>query len=354
MAIDWVIGGGLVCGAVAGGAARFGRLCTMSAIEDALVGKDFRGIKAWALAVAVAIATTELLTLAGLVDASSSIYGGPRLHVLGVALGGLAFGLGMTLVGTCSFGLLVRAGGGDMRSGVAAVTVGIVAMATTAGFLSRLREPLLAYGMLDLGGTSKASFGGIATALGWPAGRTTAACLLSIALAAFALLDARVRRRPRLLTAAVAMGLAVTGGWWATGQAVATMALDRPESLSFVAPVGRLLLQFMADAFRNVGFGLAAAIGVVMASLAVAIWRQEIRWEAFDDPTEMRRHIAGAALMGIGGVLAQGCTIGQGLTAASTLALSAPLFLLFVAVGAKVGLVYLIEGHSLWRFGERP
>ena len=129
------------------------------------------------------------------------------------------------------------------------------------------------------------------------------------------------------------------------------LALDRPESLSFVAPVGRALLQLMMEPFRNAGFGVSAAVGAWGASLAIALLRREFRWEAFDDAIEMRRHLLGAALMGIGGVLAQGCTIGQGLTAASTLAVSAPIFVLGVLVGAKFGLKYLIEGRAMWRLG---
>jgi uncharacterized membrane protein YedE/YeeE len=143
----------------------------------------------------------------------------------------------------------------------------------------------------------------------------------------------------------------VAAGWAATSLAVAGLSGDRVESLSFVAPTGRVLLQFMSAPFRNAGFGMAAVLGVVLASFAVAALRRELRWEAFDDPREMRRHLAGSALMGIGGVLAHGCTIGQGLTAASALALSAPLFTLSVLVGAQAGLRLLIEGTALWRLG---
>lgn len=352
MDFDWVIGGGLACGTLAGGAARFGRLCTMSAIEDALVGRDYRGAKAWGLAIAVAIAATQALIALGLADPSRSLYGNPQLHVLGVALGGLAFGLGMTLVGTCSFGLLVRAGGGDLRAVVAALIVGIVAMAATAGALAPARVALLGIGSLSL-----APYGGpsLADLLGKVVGTGAASGVLAIVvgvLIAASLADRRLRVRRRLLTGSVGMGLAVAGGWLATGLAVDALALDRPESLSFVAPVGRALLQLMMEPFRAIGFGVSAAAGVLGASLLTALWRREFRWEAFDDATEMRRHLIGAALMGAGGVLAQGCTVGQGLSATSTLAASAPIFIAGVLAGAKVGLMYLIEGRAMWRLGR--
>lgn len=352
MTIDWVVIGGFACGALAGASARYGRLCTMSAVEDALVGRDYRGVKAWGLALAVAIIATQAIAAMGLVDLTRSIYGGSGFHLLGVILGGALFGLGMTLVGTCSFGLLVRAGGGDLRSAVSALVVGVVAIASTAGLISHVRAPLLDLGHVSMEKAGGATIAGVLReTFGAIAGLSIIA-LVVFGLVLSALLDARLRNRPRLLLGSVGLGSAVAAGWLVTGQAVALLALDRPESLTFVAPVGRALLQFMMEPFRNLGFGVATASGAFAASALVALWRREWRWEAFDDATEMRRHLAGAALMGVGGVLAQGCTIGQGLTAASTLALSAPIFIVSVLVGSKIGLTHLIEGRAIWRLGR--
>lgn len=352
MTIDWLIAGGFMCGLLAGGAARFGRLCTMSAVEDALAGHDHRGLKAWGLAIAMAIAATQLLDVAGLIDLAQSPYASTRVHLLGTVAGGIVFGLGMTLVGTCSFGLLVRTGGGDLRAAVSALMVGVLAIAVTAGTLAPLREPLLAIGNVDM---TPAGGPAIDDVLRGRLGSTLAAGVISAALLALVMLavfDARLRSRPRLLGSAVVMGLAVALAWLVTSRAADRMLIDRIESLSFVAPVGRALGQFMMDAFRNAGFGVATAAGVIAASAAIALANGEFRWEAFDDPIEMRRHLGGGALMGVGGVLAQGCTIGQGLSAASTLAVTAPVFLASLMIGAKLGLLHLIEGRSLWRLGR--
>lgn len=350
--IDWIIAGGFLAGALAGAAARFGRLCTMSAIEDALVGHDYRGAKAWGLAIAVAIAATQAGIYFGVIDVGRALHLSPRLHLAGTILGGTLFGLGMTLVGTCGFGLLVRAGGGDLRAAASAVTVGVFAIAVTAGLLAPLRIRFVEFDTIDISTAGGASVTGL---LGKWIGATPALALVAAGVVLMILLafrDAKLRRRPRLLAGAVLMGLSVALGWFCTMRAMDALQLDRPESLSFVAPVGRALLQFMMEPFRNVGFGVAAMFGVLTASLAVALWRAEVRWEAFDDATEMRRHIVGGALMGVGGVLAQGCTIGQGMTAASALAITAPLFVAGVLIGAKVGLLHLIEGRSLWRIGR--
>lgn len=352
MAVDWVIVGGFSCGLLAGGAARYGRLCSMSAVEDGLVGHDWRGMKAWGLALAVAIASTQLLAWLGVVDLAGSRYAGERIHILGTVLGGLTFGLGMTLVGTCSFGLLVRAGSGDLRAAVSALLVGILAIAMTAGTLAPLREPLLKIGVVTMAPYGGPSIGSMLSKSFGPFAAPIAIALVVLFLVSAALLDTRLRKRRRLLASAVLMGLAVACGWLVTSRALEAFLMDRTESLSFVAPVGRGLSQFMMDAFRNVGFGIATAAGVIAASLGVSLWKAEFRWEAFDDALEMRRHLLGGSLMGIGGVLANGCTIGQGLSAASTLAVTAPIFVLSVLIGAKLGLLHLIEGRSLWRLGR--
>jgi uncharacterized protein len=349
---DWAIAGGFLAGAIAGGAARFGRLCTMSAIEDALIARDRRAAKAWGLAIASAIGFTQLFAAVGWFELGRTLYANPQLHILGALLGGALFGLGMSLVGTCSFGLLIRAGGGDLRALMTACVVGIFAFALTTGALAPLRNPLLSIGLIDSSSWSAA----LARAAHGP-GRVAAllgVVVLVAALVTIALADKRLRRRPRMLGSAVTLGFAIAIGWLMTSRGVDAMALDRPESLTFVAPVGRALLQFMALSFRNIGFGVAAVCGVLAAACAVAAIRRDFRWEAFDDALEMRRHLLGASLMGAGGVMAQGCTIGQGLSAASVLSFSAPLFIVGLLVGAKLGLHHLIDGSSLWRLGRTP
>ena len=108
----------------------------------------------------------------------------------------------------------------------------------------------------------------------------------------------------------------------------------------------------MGNSLREVGFGVASVLGVLTGAMVMARAKDEIRWEAFDDPREMRRHMIGAVLMGLGGVLARGCTIGQGMSAASVLAISAPVVMLGVVIGAKLGLMFLLEGRSMWRLGS--
>lgn len=343
--------GGLACGILAGAAARSGRLCTMSAIEDAVVASDWRATKAWGLAAAIAISVTQLLVAFGHLDLAQSGHATPRLDWIAAVAGGMLFGFGMALVGTCSFGLIVRLGGGDLRAAVSSALIGITAFAFTAGALQPVRTWMSGHITVEFPSSSGATLAGALD--GWMptcnVWGVVVACVVVLALPA--LLDARVRRRRRLLAAALGIGVAVGAGWGVTAAAVDGLESARLESLSFVAPVGRLLLAIMGEPLQFAGFGVATVVGVAAGAFAVAAWKDEVRWEAYDDAREMRRHLVGAVLMGLGGVLARGCTIGQGMSAASILAISAPLMIFGVVIGAKLGLVLLLEGRAHWRLG---
>lgn len=338
--------GGVCCGAAAGVSAQYGRLCTFAAIEDALIARDLRRARAWALATGIAIAATQLLAFSGAIEIVKSPYSAPRLELLALVTGALLFGFGMALVGTCGFGLLVRAGSGDLKALLTAVVLGIAAYAATAGPLSVLRIPLSQTGVIWLGG---AGDGSLTTHIDKWAGAGVGAgvaLIIAVALLAFSFWSARVRKRPRLLISAVLLGLAVAGGWVVTGVLGDPFDAQRLESLTFVAPIGRVLLVTMGERVSSAEFAVMSVFGVLLGSLVVAALRRELRWEAFDDQREMRRHLLGGIFMGIGGVLAKGCTIGQGLSATSTLAISAPLAIVGMVIGARLGLAYLMRRLS--------
>lgn len=348
----WLTAFGFVCGFLAGTAAQYGRLCTMRAIESAFLSGDFRLAKAFGLALSLSMVGTALLAVAMGLDLASSVYTTSGIGLGGALIGGVLFGLGMALVGTCSFGLLVRAGTGDLRAMVSVSIVGITAFAATGGLLAQPRALISQLWVMDpktsggplLPGFLATQFGlpTVDSSISWP-------LLLALLLALPVILDERLRQRPRLMLAAIVLGLAIVAGWAASGHALAELETTRLESLSFVAPVGRLLLQVMSEGLADAGFGVASVLGVLSGSVTIAAMRGDTRWEAFDDQREMRRHILGAALMGFGGVLARGCTIGQGLSAASILAVTAPLAILGMLIGARLGLIILFDGGSFRR-----
>ena len=334
--------GGLFCGLLAGAAAQFGRLCTFSAIEDAIMAGDYRRARAFALALATALFLTQTLASFKLINLTGNPYQQPQIELAGLVIGASLFGFGMALVGTCAFGILIRAGTGDMRAVVTAGVLGVSAAAATGGLLAPPRLWLANLITLPT------------EALGWDATQKTARELLGLtantavtvfvvsALLVLIFRSARFRKRFRLIVAGILLGVAVTSGWVVTGTLTDPFGIHRLESLTFVGPIARVVLLTMGETIYLATFAVCSVLGVTIGSFAVAWQRDELRWEAFDDPREMRRHILGAILMGFGGVLSKGCTIGQGLSAASTLAVTAPLAIAFMILGAWAGLSYLV------------
>lgn len=337
---------GLAAGGVLGVAGRAGRFCTLAMLEDAFFGSDFRRLKSFALAGAVALLATQALAELGVVDLSRSIYLTPSIGLGGAIVGGLMFGIGMALVGTCGFGTLVRVGGGDLRAVVVFLVLGLSALATMRGVTGMLRVALIDPLSLRL---SEGSNQTLTSLLG--AGPTMRAVLVvsvATALAGWALADGTLIRSRRLLASGLAVGAAIAFGWFATGW-IADDEFDpvRVASLTFVAPLGDTILYIATFSGARLNFGIGSVAGVIAGSLAAALLARGFRWEACDDARELKRHMIGALLMGIGGIMSMGCTVGQGLSAFSTLAVSAPLTMLAIACGARLGLEFTMTGEWL-------
>lgn len=334
---------GFALGALIGFAVRRARLCSFGAIEDALIGGDSRRLRVFGLALGLAILGTQSLVLAGILDPQATSYVLPALPIISIVLGSIAFGIGMALVGTCGFGSLVRLGGGDLRGLVVILVLGAVAYATLRGLLSGLRIGILeslALPMPDGVGSDLAAL--TSRAIGADV-RSLVAVIAGAGLCWLALADRRLLRTPRLLAAGAVLGLAAVAGWAATS----LLGDDfehalRPQSLTFVSTVGKALYGGLLNAAAFADFGVMSVFGVVAGAWLAAWYADELSWEAFDDDREMRRHLVGAALMGAGGILAGGCTIGQGITAGSMLALSWPLTVGGMILGARIGIALLI------------
>ncbi|QCI68175.1 YeeE/YedE family protein [Phreatobacter stygius] len=358
---------GFLVGVAAGWAVQRARLCSFGAVEDALLGRDWRRMKVFGLALAVALIGTQTLVLFGLFEPTETTYVPGQIAWLGALIGAILFGIGMALVGTCAFGSLIRLGSGDLRSLFTLMVFGAVAYATLRGVLARPRIDWVE-------AVSVAMPGGVASSAPDVLGRFAGVDLrfgltFAVALGLIWLVarDRRLWRAPRLVTAGIVLGLGVVAGWVATGVAVDVFdRLVRVQSLTFVSPVARGFYGLMTGEGTIADFGVMSVAGVAVGAGLSALAAREFRWEAFDDQHEMRRHLTGAVLMGFGGVLAGGCTIGQGLTAGSLMAVTWPLTVLGMILGARLGIAILVEGsvvdwvRAVWaslgaaREGRRP
>ena len=333
---------GLATGMILGLASRIGRFCSLAAIEDATYGGNDNRLRMWGIALGVAILGTHLLMAAGLLD-PADVYYLSTWSITGAVAGGLLFGVGMALAGNCGFGALARIGGGDFRSGVVVVTMGIMAYATISGPLAGLRLTLfpnqspseLPSGIAQI----------IERSTGLPPLATAA--ILGAILTVLAIRGADWTEFRRHAIWAAIVGLTIAGTWglmqWLHFESFEAIPVT---DHSFAAPIGETILYAMTASGSAVTFGIGSVLGVVAGAFLGNTRLGHFRWEACDDARELGRQLVGAGMMGVGAVLAGGCSIGQGLSAFSVLSVSAPITLISIYAGARIGLHFLIYGQG--------
>lgn len=322
--------------------------CTMGAFSDAVTFGDLSRLRMYVLAIVVAMVGAQVLQAAGSVDLLPSIYAAPRFLWLAHGVGGFLFGVGMTLASGCGARNLVRLGGGNLKSLLVLGVMAVTAYATLRGLLAPVRVHGLEAAHITLASTQD-----IPSLLGMPDSGLPIAAVIALLTLIWCFADRTFRGTTDVVFGGVVVGLLVAAGWYVTGH-VGFVAEDpetlealyigtntrRPESLTFVAPLafGLEWLTLWTDGSRHVTFGIAAMAGTLAGAAAHARLTGKFRWELFTSPADVGRHMAGAVLMGFGGVAALGCSIGQGITGMSTLSLGAAVTLVSVAVGCILSL----------------
>ena len=334
------LGGGVLLGL----AARLGRFCTLGAIEDLLYGNSDVRLRMWGVAIGTAIIGTFALMWSGLLAAQSTYYLSLPWNPVASVVGGLLFGYGMALAGNCGYGAIARLGGGDLRSFVIVLVMGVSAFVVMNGPLAPLRAALFPQDTA-VTGTPPGLAHHLATMV--PVRAEAIGLALGAALLAATAASRALWKKPAQVFWAVAVGLGVVTGWAGTAHVAATGFEALPVvSHSFSAPLGESILWWMTGSARPLSFAVGSVAGVWAGAFIGSLIKGHFRWEACEDPRELRRQIIGAALMGVGAVIALGCTIGQGISAFSVLAISAPVTVLAIFAGAAIGLRQLIVGFQ--------
>ncbi|MCP3970903.1 MAG: YeeE/YedE family protein [Rhodobacteraceae bacterium] len=337
--------GGLLIGIVFGALIARTNFCTMGSLSDIANFGDWRRFRSWLLAVAVAMLGVLLIERAGIGDFSFSLYVAPRLMWGGHILGGLIFGVGMVLSGGCVSKNLVRAGSGDLRSlivlwligGTAYMTIGGVFAETRVAFINATSTDLAAAGFADQRISSILS--GLT---GMAAGTAQLLAVLVIAggILIYAFKDADFRKSAPHLTAGFGIGLCVVAGWALTAFTFDEFA-DNPTlaSLSYVRPAGDSIDYFMRfTADKTPSFAVVTTVGALLGAFLMALSQKKFHLATFSDPGDTLRNLSGAILMGLGGVTALGCTIGQAVTGFSTLALGSLITFLAIILGGIIAM----------------
>ena len=344
---------------VFGAIAQRTHFCTMGAVADIVNIGDWTRMRMWAMAIGVAMIGFNGMVALGWVDASKSVYAGPRFIWLSALVGGLMFGFGMVLASGCGSKTLVRVGGGNLKSLVVFLMLGVAAFATLKGITAVLRVATVdSVAIAVPAGQDLPSLLAAITGVS----KATLASVLGLALGGGLLvwgLASAPGRSADALLAGLGLGAVVAAMWWVSGQwghvaedpntlqeAFVATNSQRMESLTFVAPIAYVLdwLMFFSDKSKLLTIGIVSTLGVVAGSAVYSVLTRSFRWEGFRDAADTADHLIGAALMGVGGVTALGCTIGQGMSGISTLSLTSFVALASIIAGAVVALRF-----QIWR-----
>ncbi len=348
-----VVGAGFAIAFVVGAVAQRTNFCTMGAVSDIVNMGSWGRMRMWLLAIAVALAGATALHAGGLVDLSKSVYVRPGLAWLAYVFGGFVFGVGMTLGSGCGNKTLVRVGGGSLKSVVVLAFLAISAYMTLKGLFGVWRVSYLEPVAVDLAargiaGQDLPSIAAAAMGIERKVAHVGIAAAACLALFAFVFKDREFRGHFDHIVGGVVIGAMVVAGWYVTGHVGFAENPDTLEntyfgtnsrtieSLSFIAPAAYLLelLLLWSDKSLGLTFGVALALGVVAGSAASALASRTFRWEGFVSVEDTANHVVGGILMGFGGVTAMGCTVGQGITGLSTLALGSILATAAIVAGS--------------------
>lgn len=345
----------LCVGIAFGAIAQRTHFCTMGAVSDVVNMGDWSRMRQWALAAGFAMAGFGVLVYTGRVDPLQVLYASNRWIWLSAIVGGGLFGIGMVLASGCGSKTLVRIGGGSLKSVVVLLVLGVSAFATLKGITAVLRVATVDQVVLDISaGTSLAQWA--ATAWGLPPAQMS--LVLGLVFGGGLMLWALVGRdfrTPVNVLSGLGIGALVVAMWWVSGHIghlsehpetlqetfLATNS-GRAEALSFVAPVAYLLdwLLFFSDKSKVLTMGITSTLGVVLGSWFMAVATGSFRWDGFATTEDLTNHLVGAALMGVGGITAMGCTVGQGLSGLSTLSATSILAVMGILAGAVAALRY--------------
>ncbi|WP_287066785.1 YeeE/YedE family protein [Ramlibacter sp.] len=350
-----VLWGAFLLAALLGALVQRTGFCTMGAVSDAVLLGSWTRLRQWALATGTAMAGFAGLVALGWLRPDQTLYASTRWLWLSALSGGLLFGFGMVLSSGCVSKTLVRVGAGNLKALVVLLVAALSGFATLKGLTAVLRS--LTVDRVGVGFGVNADLGSLAAAAGGfspAAGGVALGLLGALALAAWALREPELRSGWGL-GAGLGVGLLVLGMWVLTGhvghlqehpetleQAWLATNSTRAEGFSFIAPSAFALdwLLFFSDAKKHLTVGIVSVAGVVAGSAAVALARRQFRWEGFASTGDLGHHLAGGLLMGVGGVTAMGCSIGQGVTGVSTLSLTSLTAAAAMVAGAVAGVRY--------------
>lgn len=333
----WLVGGGLAVGAIFGLLVQRHRFCMVAATGNFLLIKDNRQLLAFIAALLVAITGTQLLEFTDTVAIADSSYRNSQLDWFGASFGGLIFGIGGVLAGGCATRTLVKSAEGSLNAIIALVFFMLLAASAQFSFLETARLDITHATAIELTGDAS-----IAAILGLP--QWLPAIIVTGLLAGYLFKNWNSEATSMVIAGAV-IGTLVVCGWYITG-VLAQDEFDptKPSAITVSGPLARFGYILIAAKFPALSFAISFVIGIFVTVLAYSLASGRFKFEA-PQPEAYKFAVIGGSLMGVGGIMAYGCNVGQGLTGVSTLSFESILAFSGMLIGTAV-MVKLMEKYN--------
>ncbi|MCA1243123.1 YeeE/YedE family protein [Stappia stellulata] len=326
--------GGLAIGIAFGIFAQRSRFCLRAAVIEFARGSIGIKVAVWLVAFTSAVLITQAMLQLDLIDVSEARQFAARGSLSGALIGGALFGIGMVLARGCASRLLVLSATGNLRALLSGLIFAVAAEASIHGILSPLREKLA--GLWTVGGRDNLD---LLQTLGLGAEAGLVIGLLFVCGAVF--FAVRAGLGPWGWLGAAGVGATVAAGWWFTYQmSIQAFEPMTVKSMTFTGPSADTLMSVLTLPGTNIDFDIGLVPGVFIGAALAALVAREWTLQGFEGGRSMRRYMAGAVLMGFGGMLAGGCAVGAGVTGGSIFALTA--WLTLAAMWAAAGLTDLV------------
>lgn len=329
----WLVGGGLVIGAIFGVLVQYHRLCLVAATGNLLLIKDNRQVLAFMAALIVAITGTQLLEFTETVAIADSAYRNSQLDWFGASLGGLIFGVGGVIAGGCATRTLVRSAEGSLHAIIALLFFMLFAASAQFGFLENIRLDITHSTAIDLAGDAS-----IATILGLP--QWLPAVVIIAVMATYMIKKWNPAAKSMVISGTV-IGALVVCSWYITG-VLAQDEFDptKPSAITVSGPLARFGYILISSKIPALSFAISFVIGIAVAVLLFTLTTGRFKLEAPKRET-FKFAILGGSLMGIGGIMAYGCNVGQGLSGISTLSFESMLAFAGMFIGTAISIKWM-------------
>lgn len=369
-ALSFLYWGSFILAFILGAVVNKTNFCTMGAVSDMVNMQDYGRMRAWFLAIAVAILGVSLLEYINVMNVSGSFppYRASQLIFAENLVGGVMFGIGMTLASGCGNKTLIRIGGGNIKSIMVFAVIAVIAyyMLSPLPGTDQTLFSLFFYDWMrpiSINLETQQDIGAIIGGENPATARLVSGLVVGIAILAYVFKSADFRSSKDNVIAGLVIGAIILGGWYISDKATIIVddepyslssyykewamiadddegkpASGRPlssQSFTFINPIGQTY-GYIKGGFDStlLTFGLLSVFGVILGSFVWTLISRSFRVEWFNDGKDFITHMIGAILMGFGGVLAMGCTIGQGITGVSTMAVGSFLTLIAIIFGS--------------------